>query len=198
MPEVLQLLPSTGSVERRFGSVPQIGGTEPLIAPTQGCVWLAGGAGSGANFLRIDVHNGATRPVQLPGRYTSVYDLVWAGGRLFFLYLTYPPGAGSTSHVGSFSPSGGQLARSPGEEVGSWLVPLGGALFSAGPSGTCAEPSLSVWRVDEQNLRTSVVANLRPPGNLYTDEGFRPVAAAGNSLFVLRGSALYHVTPAAR
>lgn len=152
----------------------------------------------GPNFLRIDVHNGATRAVQLPGQYASVYDLAWAAGRLFFLSLGYPPGAGSTSHVGSFSPSGDQLARSSGEEVGSWLVPLGSALFSAGPSATCAEASLSVWRVDEQNLRTSVVANLRPSGDPCTGDGFRAVAAAGNSLVVLSGSALYRVALAAR
>jgi hypothetical protein len=197
VPEALQLSPSTGAVERRFTSVPQIGGTEPLIAATPGYVWLAGGAGSGADFLRIDVHNGATRAVHLPGRYASVYDLVGTERRLFILYLAYPPGVGSTSHVGSFSPSGGQLARSPGEEVGTWLVPLGGALFSGGPSGSCNEHSLSVWRVDEQSLQTSIVAELHPPGGPCIDQGFRPVTTAGNSLFVLSGSALYRVAPPA-
>ena len=194
VPEVLQLSPSTGAVQRSFTPVPQIGGTEPLIAATPGYVWLAGGAGSGADFLRIDVHNGATRAVRLPGRYASVYDLVGIEGRLFILYLAYPAGTGSTNHVGSFSPSGGQLARSPGEEVGAWLVSVGGALFSGGPSSTCNGPSLPIWRVDEPSLRTSAVAELHPPGDPCIDQGFRAVATAGNSLFVLSGSAVYRVT----
>ena len=196
-PEVLQLSPSTGAVERRFTSVPQIGGAEPLIAATPGYVWLAGGAGSGADFLRIDVHSGATRAVHLAGRYASVYDLIGTEGRLFMLYLAYPPGTGSTSHIGSFSPSGGQLARSPSERVGTWLVPLGGALFSGGPSGTCSGPSLSIWRVDKQSLQTSAVAELHPPGDPCINQGFRPVATAGNGLFVLSGPAVYRVTPPA-
>jgi len=200
-PQVLQLSPSTGAVERRYSSVPEIGGTEPLITGAQGYVWLAGGAGSGADFLRVDVSNGATRAFQLPGRYASVYDLAWASGRLFYLYLDYPAasspaGTALTSHVGRWSPSSGQPARSPSEGVGTWLVPLGTALYSAGPSSSCTAASLTVWRVDEQTLRTSVVAHLRPPGNPCAGEGFRSVAAEGKSIFVLSGSALYRVTPA--
>ncbi len=199
VPEVLQLSSSTGVVERSFGSVPQIGGTEPLIAATPGYVWLAGGAGSGATFLRIDVHDGATRAVQLPGRYASVYDLVWADGRLFLTYLAYPPatspeGTALTKHLGHFGPSGGQLARSPSEDMGTWLVPLGGALFSVGPSGSCAGPSLPIWRVDEQSLRTTAVAELRPAGGPCAGQGPRAVAVAGNSIFLLSGSVLYWVT----
>jgi len=77
--EVLELSSATGAVERVFRSVPQIGGAEPIITGAGGQVWLAGGAGSGADFLRIDVRSGARRVVQLPGRYASVYNLASVG-----------------------------------------------------------------------------------------------------------------------
>jgi hypothetical protein len=51
--------------------------------------------------------------------------------------------------------------------------------------------------VDYQNLQTSVVAELHPLGDPRINQGFRPVATAGNSLFVLSGSAVYRVTPPA-
>ncbi len=90
--EVLELSTGTGAVERVFRSVPQIGGTEPIIVGTPGYVWLAGGAGSGADFLRIDVRSGASRTVEFPGRFASVYELASSGGSLSssgFLYLGY-------------------------------------------------------------------------------------------------------------
>lgn len=63
-----------------------------------------------------------------------------------------------------------------------------------GPSGSCAGPSLPIWRVDEQSLRTTAVAELRPAGGPCAGQGPRAVAVAGNSIFLLSGSVLYWVT----
>jgi len=201
--EVLELSTKTGAVERVFRSVPQIGGAEPIITGAPGQVWLAGGAGSGADFLRIDVRSGRSRAVRLPGKFASVYDLASVGGSLFLLYLVYPSttasaGAALTSHVGRFKANGELLKVSPNEKLGTWLVPLSARLFSVGPGSSCTPPAL-VWRVDEQTLRTSVIAKLSPPGGPCAGEtGFRAVGAAGNSIFVLFGgppASLYRVTP---
>ncbi len=206
--EVLELSAGTGAVERVFRSVPQIGGTEPIIVGTPGYVWLAGGAGSGANFLRVDVRSGDRRTVEFPGRFASVYELASSGGSLFFLYLGYPsstspastsPGkVALTAHVGHFNANGELLKVSPNEQLGTWLVPLSGSMFSVGPGGSCAPPVL-VWGVDEQTLQTSVVTRLWPPGNPCVGESsFRAVGAAGHSIFVLFSgppAAVYRVTP---
>jgi len=206
--EVLELSTGTGAVERVFRSVPQIGGTEPIIVGTPGYVWLAGGAGSGADFLRVDVRSGDSRTVEFPGRFASVYELAASGGSLFFLYLGYPSSTSPTStpparvaltaHVGHFNANGELLKVSPDEQLGTWLVPLAGSMFSVGPGGSCAPPVL-LWRVDEQTLRTAVVTRLSPPGNPCVGEpGFRAVGAAGHSIYVLfsgPAASLYRVTP---
>jgi hypothetical protein len=211
--EVLELSTSTGAVERAFRSVPQIGGTEPIIVGTPGYVWLAGGAGSGADFLRIDVRSGASRTVEFPGRFASVYELASSGGSLFFLYLGYrsstapsrtsPTSTSSrsvalTAGVAHFNANGELLKVSPDEQLGTWLVPLWGSMFSVGPGGSCAPP-VFVWRVDEQTLRTGVVTRLWSPGNPCLDESsFRAVGAAGHSIYVLfsgPAASLYRVTP---
>lgn len=206
--EVLELSTATGAVERVFRSVPQIGGTEPIIVGTPGYVWLAGGAGSGADFLRIDVRSGASRTVEFPGRFASVYELASSGGSLFFLYLGYTSSTSPTSnssrsgdltaHVGHFNSNGQLLKVSPDEQLGTWLVPLSGDMFSVGPGSSCAPPVL-VWRVDEQTLRTGVVARLSTPGNPCVGESsFRAVGAAGQSIYVLFSgppASVYRVTP---
>ncbi len=216
--EVLELSTGTGAVEQVFRSVPQIGGTEPIIVGTPGYVWLAGGAGSGADFVRIDVRSGASRTVEFPGRFASVYELASSAGSLFFLYLGYPPSTAPpstarastsrmntssrsvalTAGVAHFNAKGELLKMSPNEQLGTWLVPLSGSMFSVGPGGSCAPPVL-VWRVDEQTLRTAVVTRLSPPGNPCLGESsFRAVEAAGHSIyFLFSGPAdrLYRVTP---
>lgn len=171
--EVLELSTGTGAVKRVFRSVPQIGGTEPIIVGTPGYIWLAGGAGSAADFLRIDVRSGARRTVESPGKFASVYELASSGGSLFFLYLGYPSSTSPTStsparvaltaHVGHFNANGELLKVSPNEQLGTWLVPLSGSMFSVGPGSSCTPPVL-VWGVDEQTLRTGVVTRLWPPG----------------------------------
>ncbi len=97
-----------------------------------------------------------------------------------------------------FNANGELLKVSPNEQLGTWLVPLSGSMFSVGPGGSCAPPVL-VWRVDEQTLRTGVVARLWPPGNPCLGESsFRAVGAAGHSIFVLfsgPAASLYRVTP---
>ncbi|HUC13203.1 MAG TPA: hypothetical protein VMS00_02005 [Acidimicrobiales bacterium] len=201
--EVLQLSAATGAVERVFRSVPQIGGAEPIIVGTPGYVWLAGGAGSGADFLRIRASNGASRSVLLPGRFASVYELAAAGSSLFFLYWGYPAGTSSrnlrlTKHVGRINANGEVLKVSPNEQLGTWLVPLSASMFSVGPGDSCTPPAL-VWGVDEQTLRTSVIAKLWPPGGPCAGESsFRAVGAADHSIFVLFSGlpgTLYRVTP---
>jgi hypothetical protein len=201
--EVLELSSETGAVERVFRSVPQIGGAEPIITGAGGQVWLAGGAGSGADFLRIDVRSGASRVVQLPGRYASVYNLASVGASLFLLYLVYPSAIASTSaalpsHVARFNASGELKGVSPNEQVATWLVPLSGRLFAVGPDNSCAPPAL-VQEVNELSLRTSVIAKLLPPGGPCSDDSaYRSVGVAGHSIFVLFGgppATLYRVTP---
>ena len=200
--EVLELSAKTGAVERVFRSVPQIGGAEPIITGAGGQVWLAGGAGSGADFLRIDVRSGASRVVRLPGRYASVYNLASAGGSLFLLYLVYPSTTvsartGLPSHVAHFNTNGKLLGVSPNEQVATWLVPLSGRLFAVGPGTSCAPPAL-VQEVNERTLRTSVIARLFPPGGPCASESvYRSVGAVGHSIFVLFGgppASLYRVT----
>jgi hypothetical protein len=211
--EVLELSTGTGAVERVFRSVPQIGGTEPIIVGTPGYVWLAGGAGSGTDFLRIDVRSGASRTVEFQGRFASVYELASSGGWLFFLYLGYASRTGPsstsptstpsksvalTAGVARFNANGELLKVSHDEQLGTWLVPLSGSMFSVGPGGSCSPPVL-VWRVDEQTLRAAVVARVLPPGNPCLNESsFRAVGAAGHSIyFLFTGPAdrLYRVTP---
>jgi hypothetical protein len=201
--EVLELSSETGAVERVFRSVPQIGGAEPIITGAGGQVWLAGGAGSGADFLRIDVRSGASRVVKLPGRYASVYNLASVGASLFLLYLVYPsttasPGAALPSHVARFNAVGKLEGVSPDEQVGAWLVPLGGRLFAVGPRNSCTGPVL-VQEVNELTLRTSVMARLSPPGGTCGgDSGVGSVGAAGNRIFFLSAGSpatLYRVTP---
>ncbi len=103
-----------------------------------------------------------------------------------------------TAGVAHFNANGELLKVSPNEQIGTWLVPLSGSMFSVGPGGSCAPPVL-VWRVDEQTLRTGVVARLSPPGNPCVGESsFRAVGAAGHSIFVLfsgPAASLYRVTP---
>jgi hypothetical protein len=203
--EVLELSSETGAVERVFRSVPQIGGAEPIITGAQGQVWLAGGAGSGADFLRIDVKDGASRVVRLPGSYASVYNLASVGTSLFLLYLVYPSSTSSAgpalpSHVARFNTRGKLQRVSPNEQVGTLLVPLSGNLFAIGPGSSCKPPVL-VQQVNELTLQTSVIAKLSPPGDACVGESAdRSVGAAGHSIFVLFGSApgsLYRVTPRA-
>ena len=200
--EVLRLSRSTGTVVHTYRAVPQTGGGEPLVASTPGYVWFAGGAGTGADFERVDVADGAASAVQPVGAYASVYDMSGLGDQLYFLYL-----AGGASHGaqagGSFiehlAPGGTVIGTSPEEQVGTTLVYSSGQLFSVGPGRTCGA-GIPVWRVDQGTLRTTVVATLAPPGDpCLGDEGARPVAAADGSIFVLYSSAgaavLYHVTP---
>jgi hypothetical protein len=203
--EVLELSSKTGAVERVFRSVPSIGGAEPIITGAPGQVWLAGGAGSGADFLRIDVRNGTSRVVRLPDRYASVYDLASVGASLFILYLGYPSNSSSgsvalTAHVGRFNENGQLLKVSPNEQLGTSLVPLSASLFSVGPGNSCTPPAL-VSGVDEHTLRTRVIAKLSPPGGPCAGESVnRSVGAAGHSIFALFGgppASLYRVTPLA-
>jgi hypothetical protein len=202
-PEVLQLSPASGVVEHAYLSVPQIGGTEPFIAGTPGYVWLAGGPGSGADFARIDVATDAVIPVEPPVRLASVYDVIAVGDQLYFLYLASNGGTGSsnsyTSHVGHLGPTGVLVAQSPNEQVGGWLAPLSGRLFSAGVGSTCSSGA-HAWSIDEATLRTTRVATFVPSGGnpcLGTAD-FRPVAVAGGALFYLYSnsteSVLYRVT----
>ena len=200
--EVLELSSETGAVEHVFRSVPQIGGAEPIITGAGGQVWLAGGAGSGADFLRIDARSGASRVVRLPGRYASVYNLASVGASLFLLYLVYPSTTASTvaalpSHVARFNATGKLEGVSPDEQVGGWLVPLSGRLFAVGPGNSCTRPAL-VQEVNELTLRTTVLATLSPPGGSCSGESsYRSVGAAGHSIFVLFGGpapTLYRVT----
>jgi hypothetical protein len=192
--EVLELSSETGAVERVFRSVPQIGGAEPIITGAGGQVWLAGGAGSGADFLRIAVRSGARRVVQLPGRYASVYNLASVGESLFLLYLVYPStttsvGAALPSHVARFNANGELRQVSPSEQVATWLVPLSGRLFAVGPGSSCTPPAL-VQEVNELTLRTSLIAKLLPPGGPCSGESaYRSVGVAGHSIFVLFGGA---------
>jgi hypothetical protein len=203
--EVLELSSETGAVERVFHSVPQIGGAEPIITGAGDKVWLAGGAGSGADFLRVDARSGASRVVHLPGRYASVYNLASVGSSLFLLYLIYPSSPGSAaaalpSHVARFNKNGELQGVSPNEQIATWLVPLSGRLFAVGPGNSCKPPAL-VQEVNELTLRTSVMAKLSPPGGPCTsDSAYRAVGAAGDSIFVLFGGSpatLYRVTPPA-
>jgi hypothetical protein len=189
-PEVLQLSASTGAVEHAYLSVPEIGGTEPFVTGAPGYLWLAGGPGSGANFVRIDVHTDAVRSVKLPGRVASVYDVLAVQGQLYFLYLASRGGTGSsssyTSHLGHLSSSGVLVAESPNEQVGSWLVNLPGRLFSVGAGSTCPSGA-HAWSIDEETLQATSVANLPPPGGNPCLGGgdFRPVAAVSGALFYL-------------
>ena len=201
--EVLELSSKTGAVKRVFRSVPSIGGGEPIIAGAPGQVWLAGGAGSGADFLRIDVRNGSSRTVRLPNKYASVYDLASVGTSLFILYLAYPASSSTgsvrlTAHVGRFNKNGQLLKTSPNEQLGTSLVPLSTSLFSVGPGNSCTPPAL-VSGVDEKTLRTNVVAKLSPPGGPCGGESVnRSVGSAGHSIFALFGgspASLYRVTP---
>jgi hypothetical protein len=201
--EVLELSSETGAAERVFHSVPQIGGAEPIITGAGDQVWLAGGAGSGADFLRIDARSGASRVVHLPGRYASVYNLASIGSSLFLLYLIYPSSTGSAaaalpSHVARFNANGKLQGVSPNEQVATWLVPLAGRLFAVGPGNSCKTPAL-VQEVNELTLLTSVMAKLSPPGGPCSGESaYRSVGAASDSIFVLFGgppATLYRVTP---
>ncbi len=200
--EVLELSSRTGAVERAFRSVPQIGGAEPIITGARGQVWLAGGAGSGADFLRIDVKSGTSRVVRLPGSYASVYNLASVGTSLFLLYLVYPSSASAgprlPSHVARFNTKGELQRVSPDEQVGTSLVPLLGNLFAVGPASSCKAPVLA-QQVNELTLQTSVIAKLSPPGDpCVGQEADRSVGAAGHSIFVLFAStpeSLYRLTP---
>jgi len=204
--EVLQISPTTGLVVRRFTSTINQGGAEPLIVGDDGDVWFAGGAGSGAQFLRIDVSSGATRTVTMPGEYASVYGLATDAGRLLFLYLA--DGANSnapitttlTNHIGEFSPSGRLIATSRNEAVPSNIVGVSGGLYGVGPDGTCTSTSLSVTVIDPVSLDDRVIASLTTPGTTCLgDGGYRPVATAGADIFVLyatqTAATLYRVTP---
>jgi len=52
--EVVQVSPDSGAVVQTFTTgVPEIGGTEPLIAAGPGGVWLAGGAGGSSALARL-------------------------------------------------------------------------------------------------------------------------------------------------
>jgi hypothetical protein len=189
-PEVLQLSASTGAIEHSYLSVPQIGGTEPFIVGVPGYIWLAGGPGGGTDFERIDVATDAVRPVELPGRDASVYDVIAAKGQLYFLYLASRRGGGSsnsyTNHLGHLNPNGVPVAESPNEQVGDWLVALSGRLFSVGASNTCPSGA-HVWGIDEVTLRTAPIANLRQPGGTAClgEVDFRPVAAINGAVFYL-------------
>jgi hypothetical protein len=187
-PEVLRLSPSTGAVEHRYTNVPQIGGYLPLIAATPGYLWLAGGAGSGADFVRLDVGDGTEKTVLLAGDYASVYDMAGVGEQLYFLYLARAKGdkgVALDSFVGRLGANGALLATSPEEQVGTTLVGSPRALYSVGPGPTCTG-GLTIWRLDPRSLRTTVLTALAPPGNPCPGEaGERPVALAAGSIFVL-------------
>jgi len=191
-----------GAVEHTYGAVPQTGGGEPLVASTPGYVWFAGGAGTGADFERVDAGDGVASAVQLAGGYASVYDMSGVGDQLYLLYLARGASHGAQawgSFIEHLGPDGSVLGTSPEEQVGTTLVDSSGQLFSVGPGGTCSA-GIPVWRVDQGTLRTTLVATLAPPGDpCLGDEGARPAAAAAGSIFVLYNSAtvavLYRVTP---
>jgi hypothetical protein len=202
-PEVLQLSASTGAVEHKYSSVPALGGGEPLLAGTSGYVWLAGGAGTGADFVRVSISSGVASAVRLAGNFASVYDMAGLGGQLYFLYLkrgTRPGAQPLENFIGRLAANGAAVRMSPEEAVGTALVDDAGQIFSVGPGNTCTG-GLPVWRVDGHTLRTALIATLGPPGNpCLGDEGDRPAAAAGGSVFVLysagHGAVLYGVAPA--
>lgn len=201
-PEVLRLSASSGAVEHDYASVPQTGGGEPLIAGTSGYVWLAGGAGTGADFVRVDLGDGATSTVRPGGHYASAYDMLGVGRQLYFLYLGGRTGSAAQalgSFIGHLSSDGTVLGRSPEEQAGTTLVEGSGQLFTVGPGLTCTA-GLPVWRVDPGTLRTTMVTTLSPPGDPCDwDNGYRPAAAAAGSVFVLYSASsaavLYRVTP---
>jgi hypothetical protein len=201
-PQLLQLSPATGAVEWTYVDVPKIGGTEPIILAAAGYLWLAGGAGAGADFMRINVRTHAQRLIRPAGNYVSVYNMVSVNKQIYFAYLEPSSGttsAGSlTSHVAHLSPSGAVVARSPNEQVGSWLVGLGGKLFSVGPSGSCTS-GLRLWSINEETLRTTPVADLKTPGNACIGGSiYRQVAAVNDAVFDLYDggswAVLYRVT----
>jgi hypothetical protein len=200
-PEVLRLSASSGAVEHDYASVPQSGGGEPLIAGTSGYVWLAGGAGTGADFVRVDLGDRAESTVRLGGNYASVYDMLGAGRQLYFLYLggrTASDARALGSFIGHLGPDGTVLGRSPEERAGTTLVEGSGQLFTVGPGLTCTA-GLPVWRVGPGTLRTTMVTTLNPPGDPCDwDNGYRPAAAAAGSVFVLYSASsaavLYRVT----
>jgi hypothetical protein len=197
--EVLQLSPQNGLVKRVFKSVPSIGGAEPILVGARGYLWAAGGAGSGAGFLRVDLHNGTSRRMRLHNKFASVYDFAPVGADVFLLYLAYPSTSASvtvTAHVGRFSASGQLLKLSPSEQVGTSLVALSEGLFSVGPGRSCALP-VPVWRVNEQTLRTDAIAELRPPSGPCAGSSVS-VTATGKDIYALftgTQTSLYRIEP---
>ncbi|HUB69078.1 MAG TPA: hypothetical protein VL984_01515 [Acidimicrobiales bacterium] len=195
---VLELSPSTGGVVRVFRPVSPVGGAEPLITASHGYVWLAGGAGSGADFERIDAADGTSQTYDLGGGYSSVYDIFAVGGRVYFLYLAPVTRAEGSkerqttaqpvqlgSFVGELSSQGRLVKASREEEVGGMLADVRGQLVSAGPGSACTGPEM-VWRINAKTLATTVFTTLGVPGDSCLNEaGPREVATAGSALFVL-------------
>lgn len=199
-PVVVQLSPTTGQAEHTYAAVPPLGGGEPLITSTPGSLWFAGGAGSGAEFTKLDLATRTLRSIRVPGSFASVYAMSSFADRIVFLYLapkTGPSPARLYSFIGSLSIDAGNLAKSVAEQVGSTLVSTSGQLFTVGPGSTCTS-AITIWHVNTRTLRTRPVVRVVPPGDACLgDSDDRPVAALDGHIFVLysgpRASELYRV-----
>ncbi len=199
--EVLQLSPESGAVVRTYTEVPPIGGTEPVISGAGPYVWLAGGAGSNALFLRIDVATGATHRFALFRDNVSMFSVMAEAHQVFFLYVTGSGRPSQTSwHVGRMTTNGTAVSRSPNEQFGGELLAVGHDLLSPGPGQTCAT-GVQVWRINASTLRSTPIARVpTPAGNpCLLSAANRSVGALGSSLFYLAStsaeSVLTRLTP---
>ncbi len=180
---VVQLSPATGAVLRTYHSVPSIGGTHPIIVGVRADVWFAGGAGSGASFLRVNSRTGAARAFHLDRDYGSVYAMDAIPGQLYFAYLV--PGQPAT-HLARLSSDGILVGNSGPEPVGSWLVAAGGEIFGVGPSSGCSVDNLALRRVDMTTLRSTPLTSVRLPAPACAGEtGPDLTASSGDSILVL-------------
>lgn len=191
-PEVVQISPQTGAVERTIHNPPQIGGVFPAVVADRAGVWLGGGPGGPPQLEWVRGGTDADTNLSLVsgGRTGSILWLSAVAGRIWAGVATYGRAPGTTTvstRLVALTDDGRASVRSPSEPVGLFPVVAtpDGRLWDVVDAKTCGDPERLLEINPSTGVAHATASLVRPPGACDDEDGGSELATIGRRVFVL-------------